>query len=346
MFRLYLLLLLLFGTPISLFSQNKEEESILKVDSDTIATDKYVIFRNHLVLYADFGTVSSPFFIRFKDTLGNPHTLNYRMNHGLLMGIGGSYKSLMLRLGFMLVNNLENKSKYGKTNYLGIHFAFPIKNTFTELSLIYYGGYALINADKKIPEYPNKTIIYPKISTINISASTYYFFNRNFSFNPVLGRSGNYKSKVTSWYLKGIFGYNDVNDKESSIIPEYFHKIVTNRVKASRIGAVEFAVIPGFAYVNRYKNWQFSGVAGIGVSIQQKYYHLTNHTRNSMGLAPRVDMKINLGYNPEDWFVMLNAELSYKQIRFYNLLYSNPIVGIKLTGGYRFKLKEKDKKSA
>src|SRR5690554_7074566 len=131
MFRLYLLLLL-FGTPISLFSQNKEGESILKVDPDTIATDKYVIFRNHLVLYADFGTVSAPFFIHFKDTLGNPHTLNYRMNHGLLMGIGGSYKSLMLRLGFMLVNNLENKSKYGKTNYLGIHFAFPIKKTFTE----------------------------------------------------------------------------------------------------------------------------------------------------------------------------------------------------------------------
>ncbi len=342
MFRIYLFIFL-FGMPAVLFSQKEEKKPLINVDPDTIATDKYVIFRNRLVLYTDFGFVSSPFFIRFKDTMNVPHTLNYRINHGILMGIGGSYKSLMLRLGFMLANNLENKEKYGKTSYFGVHLGFPIKNTFTEINLVYYGGYSLKNAQKKIPGYLEKTIIYPKVSTLNISASTYYFFNKNFSLNPVMGRSGNYKTKVTSWFIKGVFGYNDVYDKESSIVPEYFHESVTNRVKASRIGAIEIAIIPGFAYVNRYKNWQFSGVAGIGVSIQQKYYHLPNFTRNSMGLSPRVDLKINLGYNPEDWFVMLNTELNYTQISFYNLIYGNPLVGVKITGGYRFKLKDKKK---
>jgi hypothetical protein len=267
----------------------------------------------------------------------------YRINHGLILGVGGSYKWFSLRLSYMIVNNLEDKQKYGTTKYFGAHLGFPYKNTYSEINFLRFGGYVLINADKKIENYPEKRIIYPQISTLDITASSYYFFNPNFSINPVLGRSGNYKTQTTSWYLKGCIGYYRINHSDSTLIPAAFYPVLNDKQLAEKIKTISFGLVPGFAYVNRLKNWQFSGVAGFGVNFQSKSYETEALKRNFIGVSPRLDVKINVGYNPEDWFIMLNSELDYEHISFYKLLYGNPLFNVKLTGGYRFKVKDKDK---
>lgn len=321
------------------YAQNKSKSSSFNKKTDSDTTTKYILYKDRIVVYTDLGFISSPFFISFKDTKNINHTLTYRINHGLILGVGGSYKWFSIRLSYMIVHNLEDKKKYGKTNYFGAHLGFPFKNTFSEINLLRFGGYVLINANKKIDNYPNKRIIYPKISNLDVTISSYYFFNPDFSINPVLGRSGNYKTQTTSWYLKGSLGLNSIQHTDSTLIPVEFENMLYEKQKAERITALNLGIVPGFAYVTRYKNWQFSGVAGFGINIQNKSYVSSQVKRNFIGVAPRIDVKINIGYNPSDWFIMLNSELDYRQVSFQKLISGNPLFNIKLTGGYRFKTK-------
>lgn len=325
-------------------SQNTNKKKRLNTIEDT--TQNFTLFKDRVVCYADLGFISSPFFVSFKNTKKINHSLTYRINHGIILGIGGSYKWFSARISYMVANSIEDKKKYGTTKYFGAHLGFPYKNTYSEINFLRFGGYVLINADKKIESYPNRRIIFPKISTLELTLSSYYFFNSDFSINPVIGRSGNYKTKTTSWYIKSILGYNHENHKDSTLIPANFYPIMNDKQKAERISAINIGVVPGFAYVNRYKNWQFSGVVGIGVSIQDKMYKTASISRHYLGVAPRIDLKINVGYNPTDWFIMLNSELDYRQISFYKLITGNPLFNVKLTGGYRFKVKEKTTNTA
>lgn len=331
-FALFLVLLV----SCSLFAQKSKET----VDS----TDKYTLFKDRVVLYKDVGFISSPFYLRFKDTLGTKTQLAYRINHGVILGFGGSYKWFSLRLAFMAANNIENREKYGKTSYFGLHLGLPIKNTFTEFDLYSFGGYALKNASKKIPNHTTNTLLFPEMQTFHLSLASYYFFNQDFKVNPAMGRSGNYSSKVHSWYLKAGFGFNTVSNGNSTLIPEQFIESVYERSRTDRINALDLSFVPGFAYVNRYKNWQFSGIIGVGITIQDKFYAFQKKLHNFIGLSGRGDFKINLGYNPENWFVMLNNELNFVDISVFRLSYSNILYNVRLTGGYRFKTKEKKKK--
>lgn len=320
-------------------AQTQVESKLDRNDIDTI--NEYILFKNRLVLYSDIGYISSPFNLVFRDPSNVKHSLNYRINHGLMLGIGGSYKWISLRLSYMILNNLENIKKYGKTNFLGLQLDIPIKRMYFELDLFRVQGYALNKANKKIPEISSKTLIFPDIATLNINVAGYYFFNRAFDINSMKGRSGHFKSRVNSVYLKGNFGYSSVSNNNDPIIPNNFLDLDNiNRFQSNNIGALEFGVVPGYTYVNRLKNWQFSGLFGLGASIQHKFYTIDDHTRTFIGFAPRIDAKVNVGYNPVNWFIMLGGELDFKQIKFTDLIYRNLIYNIKLTGGYRFKIKK------
>ncbi len=327
----------MFFVFFSAVSVNAQTKKPLLEQKDTL--DKYTLYKDRLVLYSDLGFISSPFFMSFKDTNNLTRSLSYRINHGITLGIGGSYKWFSLRLSYMVAPNIENTDRYGKTSYFKIHAGFPFKQTYTEIDLLQFRGYALIFADKKIPNFTEKTIVYPKIRTSSVAISTYYFFNSDFSLNSAFGKSGNFNTKVASWYGKASIDYKEVYQKGQMIIPDYFTENVYDKDRANRIGAFEIGLVPGFAYVNRIKNWQFSGVAGVGVSIQQKYYTIGEYTRHFLGISPRIDTKINIGYNPEDWFIMLGGELDYTQINFHKLVYGNPLFSVRITGGYRFKVK-------
>lgn len=338
--RKILFILLLFSLCVPHNTHAQETDVSLLDQNDTDTIDKYILFKNRLVLYGDIGFISSPFFLSFKDSNSVMHELTYRVNHGIMLGIGGSYKWIAVRLSYMILSNIENSDVYGQTKYFGLQLDLPIKRVYTEFDLFRFSGYALLNASKKVPQVTSKTMLFPETSTINLNIAAYYFFNPEFEVNSMKGRSGHYKKKVTSWYLKGNFGYTGVSNHGEPIVPEVFlSSQETNRNKSNRIGALEFGALPGIAYVNRKKNWQFSGVFGLGISIQHKFYSIDDYTRTFLGVSPRIDAKINVGYNPVNWFIMLGGELDYKQINFDDLTYRNALFNIKLTGGYRFKTK-------
>jgi hypothetical protein len=103
-------------------------------------------------------------------------------------------------------------------------------------------------------------------------------------------------------------------------------------------------VIPGYAYVNKIKNWQFSGNFGLGAVLQSKFYEVNGTTRSFAGLAPRYDVRLVGGYNVDTYYVMLVTDFDNKSISFNDLTYRQWYYSVRITGGIRLDRKEKTQK--
>ena len=302
----------------------------------------YTSFRDKLVLYADMGFSSSPFSMKFESANTNIHKLRYRNNIGLVMGLGASYKWFALRLGFTVLGNLKPIAKHGKTSYFGIGFDFPIKKTYFEFDFRNYQGYAIKNAwqwdDALTPLAPN--YIRPETNTLSISLNGWYFNNRDFKMSVLKGKVGHYNKQVFTWYLKGTFNIQGISNNES-IIPLALTDSLNTKTRTSTLSALDFGVIPGAAYVNRYKNWQYAAMVGFGPVVQSKFYIVDQETRGFLGLAPRYDIRFIAGYNVPKWFVMVITNFDNKSIRINDLRYLNSAHTIRVVGGIRLDTKKK-----
>ena len=110
---------------------------------------------------------------------------------------------------------------------------------------------------------------------------------------------------------------------------------------SSTFSAFDVGFVPGYAYVNRFKNWQVAGWAGVGAVIQAKYYQVNGDFRGFLGLAPRYDVRLMGGYTTPTYFLFLVTDFDNKSIRFNQLIYRQSFYTVKLVGGYRFPKKEK-----
>lgn len=263
------------------------------------------------------------------------------------MGIGGAYKWFSLRIGFALSKNLRSVEKYGKTNYLDIGFEFPIKKMHFEVNFRNYKGYAIKNAYLWNPAYnlEKKHLQLTEVNTASFSINSYYFNNKEFKINYLRGQKGNYKKQVHTWYIKGTIALQGVNNI-GSIIPTPLTDSLNSKTSTTSISALDFGAIPGYAYVNRYKNWQYAAMFGFGPIIQSKFYVIKSNTRSFLGLAPRYDLRIIGGYNVPKWFAMLSAELDNKSVRFQDLKYRNNSYTIRIVAGMRFDTGKNKKEQA
>lgn len=261
------------------------------------------------------------------------------------MGIGGAYKWMSLRVSFALTKNLRNVENYGKTSYFGLGFDFPLKKMHFEFDLSTYSGYALKNAylwDQDLKP-GQKNEIHPDATTLSISVNSYYFQNKDFKINYLRGKTGHYNKQVHTWYLKGTVNLQGLSNTES-IIPLQLADSLNSKTFTSTVSAFDFGVIPGYAYVNRIRNWQFAGIIGFGPVIQSKFYIVNGSTRGYLGLAPRYDIRFLGGYNTRRWFVMLSAEFDNKTVNFQDFKYRNHSYTARIVGGIRLNpIKKKSK---
>ena len=65
------------------------------------------------------------------------------------------------------------------------------------------------------------------------------------------------------------------------IIPPFLVDNSNAKTEASIYSAIDFGIIPGYAYVTRFKNWQISGWLGFGAVVQSKFYTLNNVPEDS-----------------------------------------------------------------
>ena len=306
----------------------------------------YTLFKDKVVLYTDLGYTTAPFSLLY-DFNPEVDKLKYKNNFRTVLGIGGSYKWFNLRIGIPLPGNVRPVSRYGKTTHFDLGVNFTIKKTFCDFDIRNYKGYAIKNAndwnDTLNDLHPND--IRPNINAVSFSTNVWYFHDENFKMSALNGRSGQYNEEVKTWYLKNSLNIFGVGNGNESIIPTELVDTLISKTAATTITSIDIGVIPGYAYVNKINNWQFSAIAGLGLVLQGKFHSSDQLTRGYFGIAPRYDIRFIGGYTVPKFFVFLVTDFDNKSIRLTDLVYRQSFYTIKIVGGIRLDHKKKQKKA-
>lgn len=295
-------------------------------------------FRDAKVIYADLGMSTAPFNIRnsFPNSIDK---ISYKNNFKPILGIGFAYKWFSMRVAFPVLGNVRPKADYGETRQFNLGIDYTYKKVYLDLEYKILDGYAIKDATawdtSQNSLYPNE--IKPETGAFNFSFNTWYFDNVNFKMNALLGKRAHFKQKVQTWYMKGTCNVFGIENGNKSIIPIQLQNPANSQTKAINFSSIDFGLVPGYAYANRFKNWQISGWFGLGGVIQGKVYTLPNSsTRGFLGLAPRYDIRFIAGYSTDEVFLMFVTDFDNKSIRFNDLVYRQYYYSLKLVGGYRF----------
>lgn len=309
---------------------------------DSLDTLPYNSYRNKIVLYSDLGFASAPFSVR-GDFENNVNRIRYRHNQQLIMGLGFAYKWAALRIGFGLPVQLRPVSRFGPSNYVDLGFKFNLKQTFWDFDFRNYRGYVLKDAyqwnDTLDALRPNAKL--PEARSTSISINTWYFRSKDFKMNSVLGKKGDYNRSHGTWYFKGTLNlFGSANDG-GGLLPKELVDTTQNINNASSVTALDIGVVPGYAYVYRWENWQAAGFGGIGGVLQSKFFAAEGQERGFLGLAPRMDLRFIIGYSKAKYFFWLHTNFDVKSIRFRDLAYQQTYNTIRVTGGVRLDRRKK-----
>jgi hypothetical protein len=333
--------LILFFVCLSSLEVNAQKRDF-KRKSDSLA---YRTFSDELVVYSDYGFGTAPFSIKFENKFVEKQSIRYRNNYQTVLGLGFSYKWLSLRFGIPIPGNLRPISKFGRSESFNLGFDFSFKKFHFDVALRSNSGYAVKNAnqwnDTLTELFPND--IRPNTNNISLSLNTYYFHNKQFKIQALIGKTAYYTQEVKTFYLKGTLNLHVVNNS-SSLIPADIFSPTNTKTQSNYYSAFDFGILPGYAYVNNKKNWQYSARIGFGPVLQLKAYETDQTIRSFLGLAPRYDIRFLGGYNVPEYFVMLITEFDNKSVRFTDLQYRTSFYAIKLVAGYRFLDSKKVKK--
>jgi len=220
---------------------------------------------------------------------------------------------------------------------------FSFKKVYYDCEFKYIRGFSIQDAnrwDSSLNENQRNSI-QAKIQSLNISANAWYFHHKDFKMGALLGKRSYYTKLVHTWYVKGTMNFFGVDTKNGGLIPDVLQDAQNSKTMSSTFSAFDVGFVPGYAYVNRFKNWQIAGWAGFGPVIQAKYYQQNGNFRGFLGLAPRYDIRLMGGYTTPKYFLFLVTDFDNKSIRFNQLIYRQYFYTVKLVGGYRFPKKEK-----
>lgn len=299
-------------------------------------------FYGSKVLYSDIGFNTAPFSFHY-DFPNGLEKLSYKNNYKPFLGIGFAYKWFSLRVGLPILGYFRDKELFGETKQYNLGFDFDIKKIHFDVEFKSILGYSIQDANRwdttLTPQQPNS--IQSNTGSLNLAMNAWYFNNKEFKIKGLHGKRAHYNKPVQTWYVKGTVNLFGADNAGSSIIPVQVQDPNNSKTAASRYSAFDFGLIPGYAYVNRIKNWQFCGWFGFGGVIQSKFYRLDHQSRGFLGLAPRYDVRIMGGYSNKKYFAFLIADFDNKSIRFSDLVYRQFFYTVKLTGGVRFGGKKK-----
>jgi hypothetical protein len=296
----------------------------------------FEIYKDKIVLHSSIGLNDAPF--RLKGQFQNQEVLRYRSNLNPIIGMGIAYKWFALNLNFKLPGHLRNTDDYGKSNYFDLGVKFGLKRWFFKIDLHGYNGFGIKNASQINDTLPvsQKDIFYNnKIQSLSLSFNVYRFSNTNFKMKPAFGVVGKYHEETQSFYLKYTVNAHGIS-ASNGIMPYNYFNHSASVYEANSISAFDFGAVPGFAYVHNQNGWQYSFLAGVGAVIQAKVFSFQGMSRSFLGLAPRIDLKAQAGYNVEDWFLMFTSSFDNKSIRVSEIRYRQIYYYLRLTYGYRF----------
>lgn len=313
---------------------------------DTIKTPLGAInnYRNHLVLYTDFGWSTAPLSIHYPFP-GGIKKIQVRNNFKPVIGLGFAYKWMALRFNISLPVSVHNKKKYGKSNYINLGLEFGFKNMWFDINWHMYQGFAMKDAYKWNDTITRKedNLIRQDITTASFAINAFQFWNNDFSMHAFKGKKASYQKDTRSFYLKYVTTYHGITSP-LPLVPSELRDSTQDKLSSTAIGSVDFGVVPGYAYVHRWKNFQFGVMAGLGLVLQGKSYTFNGINRASMDFAPRIDFRFLAGLNKPKFFCLLSGDFDNKTIHFQKLYFIQTYYNIKLIVGFRIPTKDKKSK--
>ncbi|PWH86324.1 hypothetical protein DIT68_03540 [Brumimicrobium oceani] len=296
----------------------------------------YVMFSEKAVVHTSLSLNSAPF--KLSDDFNGFSKLSFQHNLNLIQGIGLAYQSFALEISYKLPGHIRNTEKYGKTKYFDLGLQFSYQNWDFTLGFQEYKGFGIRNAHMISNNLPLSSVGYylnGNIKSRAFGVNAYRFFNPELRMKPAVGIVGRYTSPVHGAYLRLTSNIHGISSR-NGIIPQGYLNTTSSIHKANTISAFDFGAVPGYAYINNLEGWQFGAFIGLGAVIQTKFYNFSNTNRGFLGLAPRLDLKLQAGYNVDNWFLMLTSQFDQKSIRFKDFKYNQTHYYLRLTYGYRF----------
>lgn len=307
------------------------------------ATDSlpYSLYKDRVILFSDLGFNAAPFALK-DDFNEGIEKLRFKHNLKLSLGLGVMYKWFSLRVGFGLPGTLRPKSRFGNTRISDLGLNFNFKKTFWDIDLRNYYGYSIVDANDWNDTLNNLSanLIQPTTRAVSFSTNVWYFKNKHFKMPAVLGKVGHYDTAEQTWYLKGTLNFFGIGNEAKSLVPNELIDTTQTKSSAHTIAAVDIGVVPGYAYVGRVNNWQFSAFGGLGAVVQSKLYTAGKTTRSFLGLAPRLDLRFVAGYSKPEYFVWFVTDFDVKSIRFQEMRYNQTFYSLKVVAGVRLKRKD------
>jgi len=302
----------------------------------------YSLYSKKLVFYTDLGFNTAPVRLKYPYT-DDINKLKLRNNSSVVLGLGFSYKWFTLRLGLTLPGTLRPVHKYGKTNYFDLGFDFTLKRVFFDVDFHLYEGYAIKKAYRWNDTLSGPNEIRSDINTASLSLNAWVFRSKDFKMQAMRGKTGSYVKDIQTWYFKYTVNLHGIGTSFENIAPIPLLDSSQSKTLSKSYIAFDFGLVPGYAYVKRWKNYQIGAMAGLGLVIQSKFYNFGSESRGFLGLAPRFDVKFIAGYNQPRYFVMFVTDFDNKSIRFNDLRYRQTYYSLKVVGGIRLDKKERKK---
>jgi hypothetical protein len=316
-------LLLIVLTSVRVYGQ--------KLDSIDIINS----YKKHVVLYTDFGWSTAPMSIHYPFPDGIKK-IQLRNNFKPVIGLGFAYKWLALRFNISLPVSARTKSKYGKSTYYNLGLEFGFRNMWFDVNWHSYQGFAMKDAYRWNDTITKKedNLIRQDITTASFAINAYQFWNNDYKMQAFKGKTASYSKDVRSFYLKYVTVYHGISSP-NPILPVELRDTNQTKMAATAIGSIVYGVVPGYAYVRRWKDFQFGIMGGLGLVLQGKFYTVNGVNRSALDFAPRIDFRLMAGLNRPKFFCFLYGDFDNKTIHFDKLYFIQTYYNVKLILGFR-----------
>ncbi len=280
------------------------------------------------------------------------HTLNYRPNNSLAIGLGVTIRGIGLNFSTRLPFHDAKEAQYGRTRRYDVQLHRYRGHLALDGYAQRYRGFHLntvddVTAITGTTSYP----YFPNLTTLNIGAAAMYLFNGN----RYTMRSGvnqqDWQLKSAGSFMVGAAFFARYIYNDTTLIPDnYRYPEVLEASGVRHIGNYGLTVRAGYGYNYVWKEHYFIGAAadigaGPGYSIVR---NLSGNERTGLGLNLSANMNFAAGYNAEKWFGGVYAVLHADR---YDLPYDGGKVSnaqgiVRLVVARRFSTKKKLIKSS
>ncbi len=295
-----LLFIFLFISSLS-FSQNKEADSIKKINDSIIRSEYIKNYHNQLNIKFEVSNEKQDYITTL---LGDEARIspNLRFRYAL----GFNYKYISLRLGLRSAASNDSKAEKGDSD----HFRLKMKLLFTNWShrfeYNYVKGYYIKNSEDFARNYNTVTnnIQFPDLKTNIFSGTTAYKFNKNYSIRAIesqtesqIKSAGSFIPSIDYWYYK-------ISDTQKYIAPD---GSIISRDAYHKYSGINTVINAGYYYTYIYKkNWYAHAYAAPGAGVD--FYRVTTKTSDSRysdrsnSFVFSIQSGAAIGYNNEKFY--------------------------------------------